>query len=70
MGCTRMSRNTSTLATTASLRGVAIPDGAGRVASPADWYLAIIFTIRDGKIVRGEEYFDRAEALEAAGLSE
>ena len=38
--------------------------------SPADWYLAINFTIRDGKVVRGEEYFDRDEALEAAGLSE
>jgi ketosteroid isomerase-like protein len=38
--------------------------------APAGWYLAIIFTLRDGKIVRGEEYFDRAEALAAAGLSE
>ena len=41
-----------------------------RNPSPADWYLAINFTIRDGKVVRGEEYFDRDEALEAAGLSE
>jgi ketosteroid isomerase-like protein len=44
--------------------------GRGRTSGvPADWYLAIIFTIRDGKVVRGEEYFDRDEALEAAGLS-
>jgi ketosteroid isomerase-like protein len=45
--------------------------GRGRESGvPADWYLAIIFTIRDGKVVRGKEYFDRAEALEAVGLSE
>ena len=44
--------------------------GRGRTSGvPADWYLAVIFTIRDGKVVRAEEYFDRAEALEAAGLS-
>jgi ketosteroid isomerase-like protein len=45
--------------------------GRGRTSgAPADWYLAIIFTIRDGKIVRGEEYFDRNEALKVAGLAE
>ena len=45
--------------------------GRGRASgAPADWYLAIIFTMRDGKIVRAEEYFNRDEALEAAGLSE
>jgi ketosteroid isomerase-like protein len=45
--------------------------GLGRTSgAPADWYLAVIFTIRDGKVVRGEEYFDRAEALEVAGLAE
>ena len=44
--------------------------GRGRESGvPADWHLAIIFTLRDGRIVRGEEYFDRAEALEAAGVS-
>jgi hypothetical protein len=42
----------------------------GTSGAPADWYLAIIFTIRDGRTVRGEEYFDPAEALEAAGLAE
>jgi ketosteroid isomerase-like protein len=45
--------------------------GLGRTSgAPADWYLATIFTMRDGKVVHGEEYFDRAEALEAVGLSE
>ena len=45
--------------------------GRGRESGvPADWHLAIIFTIRDSKIVRGEEHFDRAQALEAVGLSE
>src|ERR1700710_2455930 len=45
--------------------------GRGRTSgAPADWYLAIIFTIRRGKVARGEEHFDRAEALEAAGLAE
>ena len=45
--------------------------GRGRTSGvPADWDLAVIFTIRDGKVVRGEEYFDRKEALEASGLSE
>ena len=38
--------------------------------APADWYLAIIFTVRDGKVVHGEEYFDRNEALEVAGLQD
>lgn len=43
--------------------------GRGRTsAADADWHLAIVYTLRDGVIVRGEEYFDRAEALEAAGL--
>jgi ketosteroid isomerase-like protein len=31
---------------------------------------ATLFTSRDGKIVRGREYWTRDEALEAAGLSE
>jgi ketosteroid isomerase-like protein len=45
--------------------------GRGRTSgAAADWYLAIIFTLRDGKVVRGEEYFDRAEAIEAVGLRE
>jgi ketosteroid isomerase-like protein len=31
---------------------------------------AIVLSIREGKIAAGREYFTRAEALEAAGLSE
>jgi hypothetical protein len=45
--------------------------GRGRESgAPADWHLAIIFTIRGGKVVRAEEYFDRAQALESAGPRE
>jgi ketosteroid isomerase-like protein len=44
--------------------------GLGRTSGAlADWHLAIIFTMRDGKVVRGEEYFDRSEALETLGRS-
>ena len=31
---------------------------------------AIVFTIRDGRIIEGRAFSDRAEALEALGLSE
>ena len=31
---------------------------------------AVVCTVRDGKIARGREYIDRAEALEAVGLRE
>ena len=31
---------------------------------------AVVYTIRHGKIVRGREYWERAQALEAVGLSE
>jgi ketosteroid isomerase-like protein len=45
--------------------------GRGRTGGvDADWHLAIVYTVRDGQIIRGEEYFDRSEALEAAGLGE
>jgi ketosteroid isomerase-like protein len=44
--------------------------GRGRMSgAPADWHLAIVFTIRDGKVMHAEEYFDRDQALDAAGLS-
>src|SRR5437870_3643151 len=33
----------------------------------AEWWLAIVYTLRDGRVLRVEEYFDRTEALEAAG---
>jgi ketosteroid isomerase-like protein len=31
--------------------------------------IAVVFTVRDGRIVRGREYATRHKALEAAGLS-
>jgi ketosteroid isomerase-like protein len=34
------------------------------------WHLWHLWTLREGKIVRGEGFTDRDEALEAAGLSE
>ncbi len=36
----------------------------------SDWHFWTLCTVRDGKIVRGEGFTDRAEALEAAGLRE
>ena len=36
----------------------------------ADMTYAELSTLRDGKIARGRQYFTRAEALAAAGLSE
>jgi ketosteroid isomerase-like protein len=36
----------------------------------ADLTYAILYTLRDGKIARGREYWTRDQALEAAGLSE
>ena len=35
-----------------------------------DWRQWLLYTVDDGLIVRVDEYFDHAEALEAAGLSE
>jgi uncharacterized protein len=44
--------------------------GRGRASgADAEWHLAIIYTFRNGKAVRAEEYFDRGEALEAVGLA-
>jgi ketosteroid isomerase-like protein len=46
---------------------------AGRGISsgaPVEMQQAQVFSFRDGKIVRVEEYFDRAEGLEATGLRE
>jgi uncharacterized protein len=40
-------------------------EGSG---APVEMELAHVLTLRDGKVARQEEYFDRAEALEAAGL--
>jgi ketosteroid isomerase-like protein len=35
-----------------------------------DMRLGIVYTVRDGKIVRGREYATRAEAVKAIGLEE
>src|SRR5947199_5771440 len=32
--------------------------------------LAVVYTLRDGKIVRGREYIEKEQALEAVGLRE
>jgi ketosteroid isomerase-like protein len=42
-------------------------EGSG---APVEMELAHVLTMRDGKVARTVEYFDRAEALQAAGLSE
>ena len=45
--------------------------GRGRESGiDTEWWLAIVSTLRGGRIFRVEEYFDRAEGLEAAGLEE
>src|SRR5215207_5205008 len=52
---------------------VAVVRGIGRMKeseAEVDLRYAIVFSIRDGKIAAGREYFTREEALEAAGLSE
>jgi ketosteroid isomerase-like protein len=36
----------------------------------ADLTFAALYTVRDGKVARGREYWTRDEALEAAGLRE
>ena len=41
--------------------------GAGSGA-PVEMELAHVLTIRDGKVARTVEYFDKTEALKAAGL--
>jgi uncharacterized protein len=50
--------------------GVGTVRGAG-MGSGADVQvpIALLFTLRDGKIARVEEYLDPSEALEAAGLA-
>jgi ketosteroid isomerase-like protein len=45
--------------------------GRGRGSGvPLDFREANVFTIRGGRIVKVEEYFDREQALDAAGLQE
>ena len=45
--------------------GTGLSSGAG---FDSDW--AVLLTISDGRVVREQFFFDRSEALEAAGLSE
>jgi ketosteroid isomerase-like protein len=42
----------------------------GESGAPVEMELAHVLTIRDGRAAQIAEYFDREEALEAAGLSE
>ena len=52
---------------------IAVLRGSGRAklsGVETNMTYAAVYTIRDGKIARGQEYMTRAEALEAAGLSE
>jgi ketosteroid isomerase-like protein len=42
----------------------------GRDGIEVEAPLAAIFTLRDGKIVRWQAFWERQKALEAAGLSE
>jgi ketosteroid isomerase-like protein len=42
--------------------------GAGS-GLPVEMEVAHVITLRDGKIARQDEYYDRAEALKAAGLA-
>ena len=43
--------------------------GIGRLSRiPIDWDETHMYTVRDGKVARVEEYRTRAEALEAAGV--
>ena len=36
----------------------------------ADLTFAVVYMLRDGKVARGREYWTKAEALQAAGLTE
>jgi ketosteroid isomerase-like protein len=52
---------------------VAAVRAAGRMMgsdAEVEIHYAIVLSFRDGKIIKGREYFSREEALEAAGLSE
>jgi ketosteroid isomerase-like protein len=53
-------------------RVVAVNHFVGQSAAgvPLDWLLTTVSTVEQGSFTRVEEYFDRAEALEAVGLSE
>jgi ketosteroid isomerase-like protein len=43
--------------------------GIGRISRiPIEWDETHLYTVRDGKVTRVDEYRTRAEALEAAGV--
>jgi ketosteroid isomerase-like protein len=45
--------------------------GVGRASgAPIEWTTFAVVHVREGKIVRAQGFLSRAEALEAAGLSE
>jgi ketosteroid isomerase-like protein len=44
--------------------------GVAAGAPPVDWPWCHLFTFRDRRISQAQSFLDRAEALEAAGLSE
>jgi ketosteroid isomerase-like protein len=50
---------------------IAVTRGSGRAklsGVETDLTYAVLYTIRDGKIARGREYWTKEQALEAAGL--
>jgi ketosteroid isomerase-like protein len=52
---------------------VAVQHASGRAKTTGldiDMRYAVVYTVRDGQIVRGREYATRAEALAAAGVSD
>ena len=52
-------------------RVIAVLRGSGRAklsGVAADLTYAVVYTIRNGKIARGREYWTKEQALEAAGL--
>jgi ketosteroid isomerase-like protein len=44
--------------------------GVSAGAPPVDWQWCHVFAFRDGRIRQAQSFLDRAEALQAAGLSE
>jgi ketosteroid isomerase-like protein len=50
--------------------GITQCHGAPRGAPPVDWTWCHLVAFRDGLISQAQSFLDRAEALEAAGLSE
>jgi ketosteroid isomerase-like protein len=42
---------------------------AKRTGVPVDMRYAVVYTVQEGKIIRGREYATRNEALEAVGLA-